>query len=116
MGERITGGTVFWLDETVDGGPMAAQAWCFVRPGWTAQELWREALQPLGLRLLEQVLGDIERGILVRVPQDNRLATWEPSFERPPLTRPDLPLLGAGIWAEYTVVMNPEALHAEPRA
>jgi methionyl-tRNA formyltransferase len=116
MGERLTGGTVFWLDDTVDGGPIAAQDWCFVRPGWTAQELWREALQPLGLRLLERVLGDLGRGVLVRVPQDHALATWEPSFDRPPLPRPDLPLIGPGPLAGYQVVMNQEALHADIRA
>jgi hypothetical protein len=35
------------------------------------------------------VLSDLEQGIVVRQPQNHELATWEPSWERPPLKRPD---------------------------
>lgn len=94
MGEKIAGGSVYWLTDTVDGGPIAAQDWCFVRPGDTAQDLWRRDLQPMGLRLLRRTIGDIERGVLVQVPQDAALATWEPAIEQPPLFRPDLLMIG----------------------
>ena len=50
---------------------------------------WRDQLFPLGLKLYERVLSDLERGIVVRQPQNHALATWEPSWERPPLKRPD---------------------------
>ena len=96
MGERVTGGTVYWLSDGIDAGSIAAQEWCFVRPGDTAQTLWRRELLPLGLRLFEQTLGDVEGGTLVQIPQDEALATWEPSFNPPPLRRPDLPMLGSG--------------------
>lgn len=39
FGERVTGGSVYWLTDVVDGGPVAAQDWCFIRPGDTAREL-----------------------------------------------------------------------------
>lgn len=94
LGERITGGTVYWLNDTVDGGPMAAQDWCFVRPGDSPSSLWQRDLQPLGLRLLTQVLADLQRGVIVSIPQDEKLATWEPSVGRPPLYRPDLEQIG----------------------
>ena len=93
--ERVTGGTVFWLNDTVDGGPVAAQAHVLIRPEWDAATLWREALQPLGLQLLAQVLTDIQAGRLVKVPQDHALATWEPALDPPALYRPELPQLGA---------------------
>lgn len=95
-GDKVSGGSVYWLNDTVDGGPIAAQDFCFVQPGDTPESLWRRDLFPLGLRLFEKVLNDIERGVLVQIPQDPRLATWEPSFNPPPLRRPDLPMLTDG--------------------
>jgi methionyl-tRNA formyltransferase len=89
--DRVTGGSVYWL---TDGGPIAAQEHVFVRPGESAEDLWREQLAPLGVRLVIKALGHIDQGIAVRVPQDEAIATWEPSFERPPLYRPELPQLG----------------------
>lgn len=103
--ERVTGGTVFWLNDTVDGGPVAAQEHVFVKPEWAAGDLWREALQPLGIGLLRKTLGDIGRRVIVRVPQDHRLATWEPSLNPPPLYRPDLLQIGAA-WAGFRVVVD----------
>jgi methionyl-tRNA formyltransferase len=96
MGDPVTGGSVFWLNDTVDGGDIAKQDWCFVRPGDTAEELWRRDLAPMGIRLLSSVLFDLARKRLVRVPQDDALATWEPSWERAPLRRPDLLMLTDG--------------------
>jgi methionyl-tRNA formyltransferase len=93
-GDRVTGGSVYWLTDHVDGGPIAAQEHLLLRPGDTAETLWRERLAPLGVRLLLKALGDINRGLAVMVPQDEACATWEPSFERAPLYRPELPQLG----------------------
>jgi len=103
--ERVTGGTVFWLNDTVDGGPVAAQEHVLIDPKWTPEELWREALQPIGIKLLRKTLSDISRRVIVRVPQDPKLATWEPSLNPPPLYRPDLPQIG---WAldGYRVVVD----------
>lgn len=90
MGDPIAGGSVYWLSNRVDGGPIAAADWCHVRPGTTASDLWRDQLFPMGLRLLEQALADLDRGLIVRVDQDEACATWEPSWSRPPIPRPDL--------------------------
>ncbi len=97
MGDPITGGTVYWLNQNVDAGAIAAQDWCWIHPEDTAQGLWMDTLQPMGLRLFEAVLGDISRGELVRIPQDENLATWEPSWDRPPIMRPDLLQLGGAV-------------------
>lgn len=106
MGDRVTGGSIYWLTDTVDGGPIAAQDWCFVRPDDTAETLWRRDLQGMGLRLFERAITDIGRGVLVQVPQDHRLATWEPALNPPPLRRPDLLMLTDGREAGYTVVRS----------
>lgn len=106
MGDAITGGSVYWLTDNVDGGPVAAQDWCFVpqsEASWDAgaeedevvSDLWRNHLFPMGIRLILKVLDDLHRGYMIEVPQDERFATWEPSWERPPLFRPDLPQLGS---------------------
>jgi len=93
--DKVAGGTVYWLSDKVDGGPIAGQDYCFVRPGDTPIELWIRDLQPLGLSLLYKVIRDIQKSLIISVPQDETLATWEPSFGRPPLFRPDLPRIGA---------------------
>ena len=95
MGDRITGGTVFWLSDTVDGGPIAAQEYCLIRPDDDAHTLWRRELFPMGIRLIRRVLTDILHGHLVMIDQDHGLATWEPSFTGAPrLYRPELPQIG----------------------
>ena len=95
MGDRIAGGTVFWLSDTVDGGPVAIQDWCFVRPEDTAQSLWRRELFPMGVQLLSRAVDDVLQGRLVMRDQDYSLATWEPSFDGAPrLYRPELLQIG----------------------
>lgn len=95
FGERITGGSVYWLNDTVDGGPVAAQSFCFIEPGDTARDLWARELAQMGLRLFGQVFSDLERGIIRAVPQQPGLATWEPAIENvPPLWRPDALMIG----------------------
>jgi methionyl-tRNA formyltransferase len=94
MGEKVTGGSVYRLSNRMDGGDVLAQRHVFIAPGDTAEELWRRDLAPLGVTLLaEAVAGFLSRGYLHGVPQDEALATWEPSIDRPPAYRPDLLLL-----------------------
>lgn len=94
--DRIAGGTCYWFNDTVDGGPVAAQDWCHVRPGWNAIDLWSNELFPMGLRLIREVLDQLKNGLVVAVPQDESLATVEPSFAAPRLHRPELPAIGPG--------------------
>lgn len=95
MGEAVTGGTVYRLTDTVDGGPVLDQAHVFVRPDDTAESLWQEQLGPLGLRLLVDTVQRIARdGYQAGTPQDTALATWEPALDAPPLFRPELLALG----------------------
>jgi methionyl-tRNA formyltransferase len=104
MRDRVAGGSVYWLSDTVDGGDVAARGLCFVRPDDTASTLWRRDLFPLGVRLLAEVVADVERGVIVRERQDESLATWEPSWEREPLYRPEVPQLTALVGTGPTVV------------
>ena len=82
MRERVTGGSVFWLDGRADGGPILLQDWCFIRPGDTPESLWRRELGPMGVRLLGEAVDQIAAGTVRQLPQDESLATWEPTFRR----------------------------------
>ncbi|MBT9097494.1 hypothetical protein KFZ76_07180 [Methylovulum psychrotolerans] len=92
--ERVTGGTVYRLSNKLDGGAVLAQQHVFIRPDDNAETLWRRELAPLGIKLLCDVTHQIlHSGYLSGSPQDDSLATWEPSIDRPPVFRPDLMLL-----------------------
>lgn len=93
--DRVAGGSVYHLTDSVDAGPLAAQEHVLVPPDADARSLWRGSLFPLGVALLVRVLADLEVGAVVAVPQDETLATWEPSWDRPPMHRPELPELPA---------------------
>lgn len=81
MREPVTGGSLYWMDDGADTGPVVAQAWCHIRPGDTAATLWRRELAPIGLTLFDQVLVRLKAGDLCEgVEQDPALATWEPAW------------------------------------
>lgn len=91
MGDPVTGGTVYQLDDGVDTGPVLLQYFRHVAPNWDHHDLWRE-LFPLGVDMLAQAveLIALDGGFLGWSDQDEQFATWEPSWERPRLHRPEL--------------------------
>ena len=106
MRERITGGSVYRLSNRMDGGEVLAQQHVFIHPGDTAEELWRRDLAPLGVRLLASTVAAFaEHGYQHGTAQDEALATWEPSIDRPPAFRPDL-----------LMIEGPRAAQAHPWA
>jgi len=66
MGDKVAGGTIYWLSDTVDAGDMAAQDYCFIEPYEVAEDLWRDKLFPMGVRLFARVLRDIPTGHMRR--------------------------------------------------
>lgn len=113
--DPVTGGSVYWLTNSVDGGPIAAQDWCFVPRDASETDLWRDTLQPMGLRLIGKVLDDLHRGEIVAVPQDESIATWEPSLSQQPIFRPDLaqigpPPIGYRVTAKKTLATNADVI------
>lgn len=80
MGDALAGGTVFWMDDGADTGPISAQDWCHVRPNDDPRSLWRRELGPIGVRLFANVLASLDRGERISLPQDETCATWEPAF------------------------------------
>ncbi len=96
MHDAISGYTTFWADNGVDTGPIAHQRWCHVDPAWSASDLWREALFPLGVQTVLETLEILDTGSIPWRPQDKRFATVEPAIERTLLHRPELPELPVG--------------------
>jgi methionyl-tRNA formyltransferase len=82
MKEDITGGTVYWMTDKADAGPVAMQEWCFIRPEDGPDSLWRRELGPMGVRLFGRVLADLDAGKVIAREQDEGMATWEPSWSR----------------------------------
>ena len=80
--DPIAGGSVYHLSGGMDAGALAAQDWCFVYPEDDAGSLWRRALAPMGLRLLMQVLAQIEeRGYADAHEQDTKAVTLAPAIK-----------------------------------
>jgi len=113
MGDRVTGGTVYWLSDSVDAGDIAAQDFCLVPPGCTPGDLWTDLLFPMGVDLFRRALRDLANNRIVAVPQDEAYATWEPSWDRQPLRRPDLVMIGSGLHG-MQVIREASALHLQP--
>lgn len=91
LGERVVGGTIYHLSDRVDGGPIALQRHLIVPPGLTASRLWSGYLFPLGVDMIREAVALAADPVRVPVrPQDDDLATWEPSFESAPVYRPEL--------------------------
>lgn len=86
MREPVAGGSLYWMDDGVDSGPIIYQDWCLVRPDDTAATLWKRDLGPMGVRMFTELLRECESG---SVPagrgQLSHLATWEPAFDPKPL-------------------------------
>jgi methionyl-tRNA formyltransferase len=49
----------------------------------------------MGIDLIRLTLREVAAGVIRRQKQDEAVATWEPSWDRPPVARPDLPRLPA---------------------
>lgn len=92
MGDPIAGGTVYWLNDKVDGGDILNQYILHVDRKWDHKDLWKR-LFPLGVEAMVNAVKSIEDGTAQRITQDERFATWEPSFENKRLKRNELIML-----------------------
>lgn len=102
MKDPVTGGSVYWLDAGIDRGPIFKQDWCFIDPALyhgdlkkNAAEIWRSELMPMGVALFESAFNDLKSGKAVKIKQDPRFSTFEPSTDVKDIYRPDLELLPA---------------------
>lgn len=79
---------VYWK-----GGDILLQRVQFIDKSWDYHGLWAEMF-PVGVQMVVEAIGIIERGEAEWSPQDERFATFEPSWDRPRLKRNDLIQIG----------------------
>lgn len=89
MGDPITGATVYWLNDKVDGGEILIQQHVFIDRQWDYHRLWREIF-PVGIDMICDAVDLIERGTAPRIPQQEQFATFEPAFKVERLKRNEL--------------------------
>ncbi|MCD2317021.1 methionyl-tRNA formyltransferase [Sphingomonas sp. IC-11] len=75
LDEKITGSTLFRIDDGVDSGPILSQRFFHVAPDETAASLYSKHMAALGSMMIE-LLPALAVGAAVETPQDDRLATW----------------------------------------
>jgi methionyl-tRNA formyltransferase len=74
-GEKETGITTMWMDQGLDTGDMCLQRSLIIAPDDTTG-IVHDKLASLGAKVLEDSLNLIERGELIRIPQDDSLASY----------------------------------------
>lgn len=73
--EPITAGTLFWIDEGTDSGPIMGQRFFHVAPNETAQSLYDKHMAVLA-PMIRETLQRIGRGETAGDVQDERYATY----------------------------------------
>jgi methionyl-tRNA formyltransferase len=73
--QPITAGSLFWIDEGVDSGPILAQRFFHVAPDETAESLYARHMEVLEA-MLKEVAPALAAGTAPRMPQDERYASW----------------------------------------
>jgi methionyl-tRNA formyltransferase len=96
MGDAITGASIYWLSDVVDGGDILIQKPIFIDKAWDYHDLWRRIF-PVGVDLMLEAVRLIGEGKAPHNQQDERFKTWEPPFDPDKrLQRNDPFMLGGG--------------------
>lgn len=82
LGEKLTGVSLFAMDEKMDHGPVILQETREIKSGETRPEL-ESALAQLGLEMAKQLINELAAGKSLRPqPQDHTLATRAPFMKK----------------------------------
>ena len=73
--EPISAGTLFWIDEGVDSGPILAQSFFHVAHNETARTLYRKHMDALAM-IVDEALESLRLPEPPRRAQNERYATW----------------------------------------
>lgn len=75
LDEKITAGSLFWMEEGTDDGDILAQSYFHLAPDETAAELYEKHMVALR-QMLDESLPILAAGREPRQKQDERYATW----------------------------------------
>jgi methionyl-tRNA formyltransferase len=114
MKDPITAGTVYWLDNRVDGGDILSQRFIHVSPSEDHHALWRRLFE-LGVDMLSAAVFEVASGHAAREPQGWTYASWEPPFvDHARLYRPELlAITGAVVKSKNHCVLGRETCGAK---
>ena len=77
-GERITGLTIFWVDQGIDTGPILLQKTVTIEPDDTTGSLYFNKIFPLGVEAIGEAVELIKAGNPPRIVQDESKANYDP--------------------------------------
>lgn len=80
-GELQTGVTIHYIDDGVDTGDIVLQESVSIAPDDTTASLYFNKLYPLGVKLVPEAVRLIREGKAPRIPQDPRLASFQPALK-----------------------------------
>ncbi|MGQ9669513.1 MAG: methionyl-tRNA formyltransferase [Desulfosoma sp.] len=80
-GELQTGVTIHYIDDGVDTGDIVLQESVPIAPDDTTASLYFNKLYPLGVKLVPEAVRLIREGKAPRIPQDPRLASFQPALK-----------------------------------
>lgn len=80
-GDNVSGVTTMYMDEGMDTGDMLLKREVEITPDMTYRELY-EKLETLSAQVLENTLVELEKGNLVRIPQNNSKAVSVPTMKK----------------------------------
>ncbi|HET9555020.1 MAG TPA: formyltransferase family protein [Anaeromyxobacteraceae bacterium] len=80
--ERVSASSWFWCDDGLDTGPVCEQELVVLDPADDARAAYERRFIPAALRALDRALRGIADGAPRRVPQEDRLATYESFLPR----------------------------------
>jgi methionyl-tRNA formyltransferase len=75
LDEKITGSTLFWIEDLPDAGPILVQRFYHVAPDETAETLYARHMLALE-DLMAEAIAALRTSTPPRRPQDDRYATW----------------------------------------
>lgn len=75
--EPITATTWFWADNGIDAGDICEQEIIRIDRDMRPRDFYREEMIPAMLRTLERALAGLSKGIIRRIPQVERYATYD---------------------------------------
>jgi methionyl-tRNA formyltransferase len=80
-GEKETGVSIFILNERLDAGDIIAQKKVEIKEEDNAETLSIK-LSHIGAKLVDEIIDEIKYGNIIRIPQDDKEATYAPSLEK----------------------------------
>jgi len=80
-GELETGVTIHYIDDGVDTGDIILQESVPIAPDETTASLYFNKLYPLGVKLVPEAIRLIREGTAPRIPQDPRVASFQPALK-----------------------------------